>query len=208
MLIIIVGQKGSGKTLRTVRDIIENSRNRTIYTNFKLSKIGEKKIFKKSGKLVRLKMEHLILKTEKNVQVNWEFWEEARKTNKISIFLDEFHNVLSSRNAMTKQNKAISDWLSQIRKVLTDSPTNHLYIITQRMRRVDVNVRELADLIIECKKIKYGTKVYINCKYYLSETDFELGSYKKNMFFLGNPYFNCYDTNQLITFGDFKGGFV
>ena len=71
MLVIVFGQRGGGKTLRTVRDIIKTCKNRHIYTNFELKQKAKTYIRKQGGKLTRLKMEHMVVTDDKkNVSVS------------------------------------------------------------------------------------------------------------------------------------------
>jgi len=215
MLILILGQKGSGKTLRIIRECVIKGKNRIIYTNFNVKKSLKDyvKIERlKYGDIVRKKVKDVFVKTGKPksyaYSVNWDFWKEARKAGKFSIMLDEFHNVMNSRRAMQADNIVISDWLSQIRKILNDDPTNHLYIISQKLRRVDINSRELADLIIECRKIVRKGKTIIVGEYYRGLEQYEQGIKVKTDFFVGDPFFKHYTTDELIDFGDVEAGYI
>jgi hypothetical protein len=61
---------------------------------------------------------------------------------------------------MSKRNVLLSDWLSQIRKILGQSETNNLYLVTQKLRRIDVNSRDLAQLCIKVSKVEYPEILY------------------------------------------------
>lgn len=69
------------------------------------------------------------------------------------IVLDELHNIAGSRNSMSKTNKTMSKWISQIRKILAGNEQNHIYLITQRVGAIDIQFRELAHMWIHCQKI-------------------------------------------------------
>ena len=113
MLIITVGQKGSGKTLWIIREIMKN-KHKTSYVNFNLKQKAKREIKAAGGKLIRLKYEHLIKQTPKTFDkdgkpktytydVNWEFWQQAKTNHQISIYIDEAHNIINSRASMIKR---------------------------------------------------------------------------------------------------------
>ena len=194
MIIVYIGGIGSGKTLSVVREILKSKN--TAFTNFKL---------KHNLNYHRLKLSDIMLPSDeeksKKFRINWEFWEAARKQN-FSIYLDEVHNLINSRQSMSGRNIALSIWISQIRKILSDSKTSHCYLITQNMRKLDVNFRDLAQVIILCNKFMKRDKTYILQTYYNGIDDFEYGKHSCRLKFLADPYFKYYDTNELISFGD------
>ena len=193
----MIGGIGSGKSLSVVRRVVESGDNYPL-TNFRLKKI----------KYHRLKLSDIIKTKDGKSAVNWDFWEKVRTTHKAySIYLDEAHNIIGSRSSMSKQNQLMSRWISQIRKILSDSKDNHIYVITQKPRRIDVNFRELAQVVIECQKITKGKDVYIIQRFYNGFDDYELAKsgLKKasaKSFFKGNKYFKYYDTGEMVTFKD------
>ena len=198
MIILLLGGIGSGKTLSVIKKIIDNPESFAV-TNFSL------KIEKE--RYCRLKMEDLICKRmedKKNIQsVNWKFWDEMRKKHEhFSVYLDEVHNLIHSRASMSKRNILMSKWISQIRKILSDSPHNHLYIISQTIRKVDVDFRELAQIIIECRKRVYKGKTYIVQKYYTGIDEYFMRQHYCRMAFAADMYFKYYDTNEMVTFAD------
>lgn len=199
MIILIIGGIGSGKTLTAVRRIVDQKQ--FAFTNFQLKHVKDYK---------RLKVEDVVsfqeLKTGglSPVNVNWNFWENQRKKyDDFSIYLDEAHNIISSRASMTKMNRFMSKWVSQIRKITSDSDRNHLYIISQTFRKVDVDFRDLAQIFIRCKLIqsKKTGKVYIVNSFFtsLERAEFNYKPYTRIMF-LANPYFKYYDTNAMVRF--------
>ena len=194
MIIIILGGIGSGKTLSVVKEIID--KRRYAITNFNLLNMKN---------YHRIKISDIIIESEKikDYSVNWDFWAKTRKKYKnYSIFLDEVHNLIHSRRSMSRLNILMSQWVSQIRKILSDSPVNHLYLISQTMRKIDVDFRELAQIIIECEKYEYKGTVIILQKWYDGFSNWEnnKATFKKS--FIANPYFKYYDSNELVTFED------
>ena len=152
MIIAIVGGIGSGKSLFSVKRAIESPYH--CFVNFDL----------KAPNTTRLKKENIILTEEttgprgavkKSFRVNWQFWNDAiRKHGNFHIILDEVHNIFHSRKAMSGWNVQATEWISQIRKLLGDSEKTHLYLITQKVHRLDVAFRDLLHKIIACKSIK------------------------------------------------------
>ena len=175
MIIIMSGGPGSGKTLSAVHYAMMSNR---VLANFKL---------KHHDGYVRLKMEHLISESKdipegcrKPVverKVNWQFWNDNRGCD---VFLDEIHNIMNSRTAMSKKNILLSEWMSQIRKIWGStgdvnlikfmrrlpneafnklfpemiSRSRNLWFITQRPRKLDINARDLCHVYMQCNKIE------------------------------------------------------
>lgn len=200
MIIVLVGGIGSGKTISAVREIIK-SKNYPI-TNFKLKKY----------KYHRLKYTDIITETIKTglddkqrkiKVVNWAFWDNIRKKHSnFSIYLDEAHNIINSRNSMSKDNILLSKWVSQIRKVLSDSPYNHLYVVTQHSRKIDINFRDLTQIVISCSCIKYKNHTYIIQKFFNGFDNYLRNAHKAKAYFNADPYFKYYDTMEMVTFDD------
>lgn len=192
MIIIILGGIGSGKTLTAVKEIVDNKQ--YALTNFKLKNLKNYQ---------RLKIADILIKEEKKYKVNWEFWENIRSTHKnYSIFLDEIHNIIHSRRSMSPVNIQMSKWVSQIRKILADHPKNHLYIISQTIRKIDVDFRDLAQIIILCRKYELGKRIIIKQTWFNSMADYEIGRKSITTKFYGNRYFDYFKTDELVTFSD------
>ena len=98
----------------------------------------------------------------------------------------------------------MSKWVSQIRKILSDSPHNHLYVITQRPRKIDINFRELTQVVVECFKLKKGNDIIIVQKYYDGFDNYFMWHRKpvRTTYFLGNKYFKYYDSYDMVRFTD------
>lgn len=216
------GGVGSGKTISAVRQACIESQNNPVLTNFYIK--GIKNYYRlKKGDI-------LIDKSEKNkkiLEVNWDFWENHKKSD---IFLDEVHNLLNSRNSMSIENKKYSEWIAQIRKIWGSSgdqnyldqlrfinnnifnaihqkiysKSNNIYLITQKPRKLDVNFKELCHIHIQCHKQKINNKTVIFQDHYLGNDQMsgiemmEIGSKPKKSMFLANPYFNRYDSYEVI----------
>ena len=201
MIITIAGGIGSGKSLTAVKHVAEESKRNIVFTNFKLKGI----------KYHRLKKEDIIteISDEKKSSdkkqvtksvVNWDFWNKYKGCD---IFLDEVHNLINSRNSMSKQNQLYSEWISQIRKIFGSSgdqlyldklkrlnstlfnkhieavigKSNNIYLITQKYRKLDVNFRELYHIHIQCHKKMIKDKVIIINDYYFGDDQYSAIEY-------------------------------
>lgn len=189
MIILVVGDIGSGKTATLVRNImIKLMQGQAIYTNFTLSSLP--KHLQKN--FYQLKFEQL---------TDFKFWKKQFGQG-FSIVLDEFHNIADSRRAVSKRNITITQWLAQIRKILKGHSNNHLFISTQYLRQIDVRTRDLAQYMIECE-FRKGRSIeqdlILNFHYTKSNSgDFVFR--KKTYFYPFNVY-KYFDTHELIDFG-------
>lgn len=197
MIIVILGGIGSGKSLSAVKEIVDNKQ--FCLTNFKLKNVKD---------YHRIKVSDIIIKEDvegkkDRYRVNWDYWENIKSKHKsYSIFLDEIHNIIHSRRSMSRVNIQMSKWVSQIRKILSDSSNNHLYIISQTSRKIDIDFRDLAQIVITCKKIEVGNKVFIKQTWYDGFDSYEIGKKTFKKAFLANRYFKFYDTEEMVTFSD------
>ena len=199
MIILYLGGIGSGKSLSAVRQIQLNKQ--FCYTNFKLKNT---KNYKRLEHTDILNFEVDEKKgTQKPSSVNWNFWDKARKEHKsFSIYIDEIHNLIHARQSMSRRNILMSKWVSQIRKITSDSMTNNLYLISQTIRKVDVDFRELAHLIITCDKVGIEGEYYIINKYYEGLEDYEMRIKAGTSYFKAKDYYRYYNTNEMVEFGD------
>lgn len=200
MIICFLGGRGQGKTLSTIKTILDSAKIRNFpLTNFRLSN---------NIAYHRLELKDMITEGEteagkKIIRPNWVFWEHVRKKYpSFSVYLDEAHNFVGSRSFMSPVNKACSKWASQSRKILNDSPENNLILITQYLNMIDLNFRLLSEWYVDCQKIKLGKTVYIYQTWYNGLQMYEIRrpSFKRR--FLANPYFKYYDTKELVIFED------
>ena len=224
MIKAIIGGVGSGKSLSVVKDIVDSgvltfsNMDIRVENNFRLKKediIDKRQIStKKDGTPVM------------QPYINWDFWND--KTN-FNLYLDEIHNIMHSRQSMSKWNVLMSMWVSQIRKILGSSEKNDIVCISQKLARIDVSLRDLLHEITLVRKCQLNKTMstlvwekgkivekdlpitWIEKKYF--DGDFAVENYHDFIFdnkkswskrsrFIGNPYFVFYDSFDLIKFGD------
>jgi hypothetical protein len=231
-IIAIVGGIGSGKTCSMTRKILHSKY--PVYCNYKIR--GGKTL---KGDWVRRLRYDMIVNTDTEVSprgkettkmsVNWDYWNEVRETcNGFSIVVDEIHNIAHNRMTGNKFNIHFSLWLSQVRKILSDSEKTHLYCITQSLYHIDKRIRDLMHGVILCNKMKDTStliktrvwdrhkkkfiykmlpKVYIQQYYFFGrEAESQFLAYSINgedtatckTWFLANPYFQYYDTHYKL----------
>lgn len=195
MIINIIGGLGSGKTLTAVKSSIEDFDNKIkIFCNFNIEIPHEKISFQE--------LKDNDIRTEEGKQ----YWLNKFSGIDLAIYIDEATNWLDARTSMSKNNQIVTAWLSQIRKMLGSSETSHLYLISQLKKQLDVRSRDLTHITIRCgKKIKgkfkfkekgkliIQDKIIITNIFYLHEMNKVI---KTN--FIGNPYFNYFDTHEII----------
>lgn len=219
MIFAIIGGVGSGKSVSAIKKIM--SYKNKCFINFN----------SQAPNSFRLKKEHIVLEEDngkkKEYRINWEFWNKARdKHGNFHLFLDEVHNLFHSRMSGSKWNIMGTMWIAQIRKVLGDSEKTHIFLISQRLSRIDVAFRDLLHGIIFCQKIKdeskqYLTKIwekgklksktlpaiYVLQYYFIGDTcveDFQnfmfnnTKSYHHRSYFLANPYFQFYNSYERL----------
>jgi hypothetical protein len=193
MIIAYVGGIGSGKTLGIVKDIID-TKNYAV-TNFPL---------KNYSNYYRIKVSDIITKTDKKFSVNWKFWEKLiTEHENYSIYLDEIHNIIHARRAMSHLNIQMSKWVSQIRKILMDKPKNHLFIISQSIRKIDIDFRELAQIIVKCKKLVTNKgNILMRQDFYDGLDNYLCGVRKCSKIYNPMKYYRFYDRNKIVTFED------
>lgn len=223
MIRLIIGASvGSGKSVTATREI--SMRKNPVFTNFDLS----------LPNVTRLKTDMIITKeiksTKRNgdnvyeLKVNWEFWNTI-KDDGFDIVIDELHNVADSRMSMSKWNVLFTQWISQIRKILSSNEKYDLILISQKLENIDIRIRRLAHEIIYCTKITAnGTtptrlhtgkikpiqKTYIKLRYFRGAYCIEKfqcfmageKTFDRQMIFLANPYFQYYDSYEILDFGD------
>ena len=191
MIRIYIGLLGSGKTLSMVKDMYNDNKNgRKIVSN-------------------------LILKFTKN-QISQDFFEKFASGKKEELFnvtlgLDELHIFLDSRRSTSKRNTYLSYFILQTRKrdvVLRGT--------SQFFNQIDLRLRNITDYLTQCEAlIKQGNKFIkvtpVKAISGLTEEETEnlwiknttidrSGKVINKSIFKAKPYFNLYDTNQIIDF--------
>ena len=225
MIIAVIGGIGSGKSVYATKKVIESPHH--CFVNFNIRTNNSTRIRKD---MIVETLTTGTTKTGKPIQekaVNFDFWNKQLKTyGNFNIFLDEVHNLIHSRQAMTKWNTLASIWISQIRKILGDKEETAIYLISQRLKRIDIAFRDLLHHLIYCEKVPTGhfaktnimhkgavtTKLlplimirqlhfigtYCTDKY--EAYKYGAKSYDFKTQFYANPYFQYYDSYE--QFGD------
>lgn len=200
MIVVFLGGIGSGKTLSAIREI--RKRKQFVFTNFNIKQIKD---------YHRIKFTDVIIPGEKksDYDVNWKFWEKQRsKHDYFSIYLDEVHNIIDARASNTVINRLMSKWVSQIRKITSDTTQNNLFLISQKIRRIDVNFRELAHVFVECRKVQTfdkndkPVKTFIVQDYFNGIDNYEKDRRACRLAFRAEPYYKYYDTTEMVKFSD------
>jgi len=179
MITLVIGRQGSGKTLLLVKKAYEYyKKGKTIYSNIKLN-FPFKPI--DYNDIIECKLENAV------------------------VILDEIHLLLSSRNSMSKINRLIVDgFLSMVRKMgLT------IIASTQTERKVDVRFREEKDFLYACNKYAYINNTWqevlhnqnldksVPLMIHLDIRE-EFSMNWIAMSFIGNQYFDLYDTTEIV----------
>ena len=226
MIHLVIGRQGSGKSLFLVFKAFEcYKKGLTVYSNIHLTykcnqplvKIKYKKnksgklLFDKDGNMVIEKMtDYRLLPKEKffnkfgYYMLNYQDIIDCNLSNG-SVFIDEIHLLLSSRNSQSVQAREICDsFLSMVRKKNLE-----VYGTTQTSRKVDIRFREERDFFYMCEK-----HIFINGNWTIALSNYNypksipvmikltvLEEFSGNMMtfnFLGNSLFGLYDSTQII----------
>jgi hypothetical protein len=176
MIVGIVGDRGSGKTLLQVFFLHKDFQaNRQIYSNFHLK-------FKYTLLDLKILLEHIKVKAQ---------------LYNATLAIDEIHVFFEARRSMSKKNIVGSYLTTQSRKRSLD-----IYYTTQYFYQVDKRIRDNTDYLIRAQKIDDDFYHYILYKKSISIT-LEAGDYEKiNEFFLrgrnAKKYYELYDTEEII----------
>jgi len=212
-LVIVLGDRGSGKTLSALRRMtIRKKQGALAYTNFPVSNDIPHMLLKPEHFIVSTEIQRArSTKTEKNV--NWHFWKKVMQRHEKSkqpfdVYIDEAHNVISSRSAMSKENQLYSRWVSQLRKILGEHHNNSCCIISQTLRKIDINFRDMADYLTVCNKYKlkgagtFHTQHTWESRHLKLAVDHYLEGAKPHKYdaFFGQPYYKLYDTRYVVDF--------
>lgn len=179
MIHLILGRQGSGKTLFLVMKGYEfYKKNQTVYSNIDLKFPYE--------------------------QLDYNDIVESRLRDGV-VLLDEVHLLLPARLAMRRINREICDgFLSQARKTKVD-----IYGTTQLPRKVDIRFREEADFVYICEKYAHLNKAWVKVLHNQDlpahipilinlEVEEMFSGNKVELNFIGNRYFNMFDSRQII----------
>jgi len=187
MIINIIGGVGSGKTVTAVKSISEDvNKGIKVYTNFNIELPHETITLNEINKYPII------------TQAGRDYWLQKFSGQQLAIYIDEASNWMDARSAMTLQNKNATAFISQIRKMLGGNETSHLYLISQLKKQLDIRSRDLTHITIHCSK-KISGKLKGQDKITIKNTIIfhEQGKIIKTRF-VANPYFELYDTHELI----------
>jgi len=126
----IIGGRGTGKTLSMVYLAREASKKgKKLYTNFKI-KLPATYLTKEwvGSMLEKVKEGSINLKNS-------------------CVLIDEMHNYMDSRTAMSKKNRALSYWIAQSRH--TGHGSCEIYYTTQFLNQVDLRLRNNTDYLLK-----------------------------------------------------------
>lgn len=171
MIIVYVGGMGSGKTLSAVREAYQyHLKGLKVLSNMKLS------------------FPHQFI-TSKDII---EFAKQKQGLYNCVVVLDEMHIFLDSRRSVSKKNLISSYFITQTRKQKVK-----LIGTTQHRHQLDKRVRDNTDAFIDCEKVEIpytfdGEDILIVYNY--------INTRNRNSMdrFIGNKYFNLYDTEEII----------
>ena len=149
MIRLMYGNPGSGKTASMAREIALGLHGRDTYTNISMPKCDRAVKIKNEMIVKRAVVGMTKPKTGSpqeivELSLNAEYWRNIGRP--INVCIDECHNLLNPRRAMSKINIIVTDWLALIRKTLGggDLGYGELVLITQLERRVDPIARDMA----------------------------------------------------------------
>jgi len=110
------------------------------------------------------------------------------------IFMDEMHVGSDAYDFWKTRVKNITDFITQIRKRRIT-----LYYMTQVKKQVAKRLRDQTDYIFQCEKLELPDifRVDIFDAYQIAPDD-----YIRTIIYNGKPYYNMFDTNQLILLDD------
>lgn len=118
-----------------------------------------------------------------------------------SVAVDEIHEAADSRSIFKKGNAGVTKLVSQIRKRKCV-----FYYTTQVLKKVDKRIRDVTDMFITCDP--YGQPVRFvdgqpEYHYFIIRVyNDRFGEPMKEFIFHGAPFFDLYDTNEIITFNE------
>ena len=125
-----------------LRDLFEG---KNIYCNVKLKNVPKEY----KSKIIYMTKDKIAEIFELIKQGEWDM-------ENSTIFIQEAHNYMDSRNSASKKNKTLSYWILQSRH--TGKGSCDIIYDTQEMSQVDIRLRRNTDFIIHPKIIQYEYK--------------------------------------------------
>lgn len=186
MLHLIVGRQGSGKTLYIVKMALEcHLRGKTVYSNVHLHFPYKRLIY---SDIVNCNLEDGV------------------------VIIDEAHLLLPSRNSLSKRSRKICDgFISMIRKKNLE-----VFMTTQMLLKIDIRIRIEKDFLYIATKyasndgcweeIRHNHDLAPSIPIAIRLEVIESFSLQESQFiFIGNGYFDLYDSRQIINIADGEG---
>lgn len=174
MIIGVIGDRGSGKTLFMTKEAFFcYLNNKQVYSNYRLN-------FKSNENKLKPKL------------IKNDFFRNFEKYNlkNVSLFLDEIYVYIDSRNSGSSINKIMSYFFNQTRKIGVD-----LYYSIQFFSQVDKRLRFNTERFILPKGVKIKGKSYIVVE--ICTRDLKL---LKKYVFKASLIYDLYDTDEIIKF--------
>ena len=229
MYIFVVGDRGDGKTLTAVRFACEAKK---AVTNFPVTKKS----------VLQLKVKHVFhdynpdAKAQKDRwRVNWDWWNDKQG---YSVFVDEAYMQFENRSPNDTRNRIWNSWGAQSRKILQNqgnartlqtifklppylfmrlmpqyiNSLSNFWMLSQTVRRVDVNQRELVNLLIVCQQtVIGGCEVTVNHCWYSDKFSDAIqkmceGVKPKTFYTENKNWYGKYDTNYFSREVDITDG--
>jgi len=129
----IEGGIGTGKTLSLVYFLFADLKEKKkIYTNIRIK--------------AKEKYDINYLTAEMMSTIFERIKDKSMSMKNSSVFIQEMHNYIDSRNSISKRNKTISYWLLQSRH--TGAGSCNIYYDTQDIGQVDLRLRRNTDFLI------------------------------------------------------------
>lgn len=219
MIFLITGNVGAGKSLSVTRMIRKRSitergkfhipMSNKVFTNFHVKIPGVTRLKKSDIVIPVVVNDEITGKKKKQYGVNWPFWKEQQVKHKnITIILDEVQNLFPARSSMTRFSIAGTKWISQVRKMTSSSKDSHCILLTQEPEALDVAWRRKIHCGIMCEPKPQGRTFIVKQRFFFGKSANILGrmemaenGYKTWNYsdaFIGNPYFNLYDTYEIL----------
>jgi len=218
---------GSGKTISAVRQAYLEADKNMVLTNFDV--YGLKNYYRlKKGDILIDKSEG----KKKILEVNWDFWEKHKNCDIFLDEVHNLINSRSSMSVENKKysewisqirklwgQSGDQNYLNALSRMNSNvfnkmhgkiySASNNIFIITQKPRKMDINFKELCHIHIQCSKVTQGKQVIIFQDHFLGNDNIsgiemmEIGAKPKRSYFLANPYFNKYNSYEIV-----QGGYI
>lgn len=226
MIKLIVAEPGSGKTAFLMHELCslpgKKFVNWRVYDRDDCIRLTTDMIFKETPQEDKRKASIR--------SVNWDFWKDAIEKHKsFHIFMDEIQQIVHARRAASHFNTLFSQWISQIRKVTGSNEDAHFYAVSQRLRNIDIAIRELATVIIVPEKwqgypvpttirsegktfVRNVPRTHIRLTYFLGPECVKkyeywregLKSYDFRAVFQANYFFRFYNSYEFGDFGNME----